>query len=146
MNDKIDPRHLARILALQNLFEYDFKKSIHRKQKSVRFGIASLLEINEAKVYDVSLFRQIIKAVKDNYTDIDKEISKLAPERPINQMSLLDLEILRIEIAEGFINKFTPQKVAINEAIELAKTFGGATSGKFVNGVLGTLLAKNTPS
>ena len=70
---------------------------------------------------------------------IDAIISKYAPQWPISQMKLVDLQILRIAIFEGFLGEITPPKVAIDEAIEVAKDFGGEISSKFVNGVLGAI-------
>ena len=70
---------------------------------------------------------------------IDETIKKYAPQWSIDQMKLVDLQILRIAIYEGFLAKITPPKVAIDEAIEIAKEFGGESSGKFVNGVLGAI-------
>lgn len=143
MKKYTDPRHCARILLLQNLFEENFKATHLDRKNGKDFTEAELCEINEIKSFNKDLFKKIKKAIKENCTKIDKIIEKLAPERPIDQVSQIDLQILRIAIAEGFIKKFTPSKVAIDEAIELAKEFGGPTSGKFVNGVLGTLLAKS---
>jgi N utilization substance protein B len=99
-----------------------------------------LIKLNEQKHYDEELYATIIKTVNDNREAIDEKIVRLAPERPLDQISQVDLQILRIAIGEGFIKKCTPPKVAIDEAIELAKEFGGASSRKFVNGVLGNLL------
>lgn len=148
-----DPRHAARILALQKLFEDEFKSTNLDKtcparpepveeKKALKFTSSNLCEINNITRFDKKLFKQIIALVKATKNKTDKIITKLAPERPINEVSQIDLQILRIAIAEGFIEKITPFKVAIDEAIELAKEFGGTASSKFVNGVLGNLLTK----
>ena len=133
-----DPRHSARVLALQKLFELDFGQRI-AKNTSQSFTQKDLADIDGVKHFDEKLYQQIIKAVQKHIAKIDTIIIKYAPERPIDQISQVDLQILRIAIAEGFIGNFTPPKVAIDEAIELAKSFGGATSQKFINGVLGNL-------
>ncbi|MBN2015757.1 transcription antitermination factor NusB [Candidatus Dojkabacteria bacterium] len=136
-----DPRHAARILALQKLFEQNFKKNQPENKRHLDFSETSLCSINRIKKVDKELCENILTSVNKSYEKIDKVIAKLAPERPIDEVSRIDLQILRIAIAEGFVEKFTPNKVAIDEAIELAKEFGGEASSKFVNGVLGTLLA-----
>lgn len=142
MKDKIDPRHISRILALQHLFEESFQKSKLEDSEKTLFTEDGLCDVNEIKTYDKKLYKQIIEAVTKSINEIDKIIQKYAPERPIDEISQVDLQILRIAIAEGFIDNFTPRKVAIDEAIELAKEFGGQASSKFVNGVLGTLLSE----
>ncbi|MFC1780088.1 transcription antitermination factor NusB [Patescibacteria group bacterium] len=141
MKKTSDPRHSARILALQKLFEEDFKLGDLEDKKALDFSNKNLCEINDIGKYDKKLLDQIIKTVRENQKEVDNIILELAPERPINEISQIDLEILRIAITEGFIEKFTPSKVAIDEAIELAKEFGGDASSKFVNGVLGTLFS-----
>ncbi len=140
MKDFSDPRHIARILALQKLFEYHFKSKNLKSDKADYFKDVDLCEINEVKKFDRELTQKIVKAVKKHITELDKIIAEYAPERPIEDISQIDLQILRIAITEGFIENITPAKVAIDEAIELAKEFGGESSSKFVNGVLGNLL------
>jgi N utilization substance protein B len=137
-----DPRHCTRILVLQSLFEENFKATNLENKTQNGFSQKELCNINNIKEFDKKLFDQIQKAVGKHYKRIDEIVKKLAPERPIEEISQIDLQILRIAIAEGFLEKFTPHKVAIDEAIELAKEFGGASSQKFVNGVLGTLLSR----
>ncbi len=90
---------------------------------------------NEGKEF----INQIIKGVKENIEKIDGYIAKYAPDWPINQITIVDRNILRIGIYELIFNKEIPEKVAINEAIEIAKAYGGEASGKFVNGVLGAI-------
>lgn len=131
-----DPRHLARILALQELFSSYF----NRKNQNVdRLPLEDLITLNEIDDYNKELLDQIINGVEGKQDEIDTLITKYAPQWPISQMKLVDLQILRMAILEGFIDKITPPKVAIDEAIEIAKDFGGETSGKFVNGVLGAI-------
>jgi N utilization substance protein B len=84
---------------------------------------------------------KVVQGVLDNREQLDDMISTYAPEWPIEQMAIIDRNILRIALFEFLIDGGTPPKVAINEAVELAKTFGSDSSRRFVNGVLGTLLA-----
>lgn len=136
MKRSTDPRHQARILALQELFSTYFKlENISRET----IDIKDLLEINEIREYDKDLYGKIIEGVVKKQEDIDKLIKKYAPQWPIEQMKLVDLQILRIAIFEGFLEEITPPKVAIDEAIEVARDFGGEVNSKFVNGVLGAI-------
>ncbi|HOR52719.1 MAG TPA: transcription antitermination factor NusB [Candidatus Pacearchaeota archaeon] len=136
MKRSTDPRHLARILSLQSLFTKYFAGE---NLSTDMISIPELLSIDEIEEYDTELFEKITNGVINNIEDIDKIIVKYAPQWPIKQMKLVDLQILRIAIYEGFISKITPPKVSIDEAIEIAKDFGGESSGKFVNGVLGAI-------
>jgi len=92
---------------------------------------------------DLALF--LVKGVTENLDDIDKIIEESAPEWPIEQIAKIDLEALRIAIFELHFAKNVPPKVAIDEAIELGKEFGGENSGKFINGVLGTVVRNLMP-
>lgn len=131
-----DPRHLARILALQSLFSSYFNSG---NQDVDEIPLEQLTELDEIEEYNTELFNGIVDGVNNQKEEIDNLITKYAPQWPISQMKLVDLQILRIAILEGFVGKITPPKVAIDEAIEIAKDFGGDTSGKFVNGVLGAI-------
>ena len=130
-------RHLSRSIAMQSLYELDFND----------FKI-DLNEIAEKNIQEVGsgleefdLIWELILGIKEKKDFIDDIIIKTAPEWPLPQINILDRNILRIGIYELiFGNKESvPPKVAINEAIELAKNFGGESSRKFVNGVLGTV-------
>lgn len=136
MKKATDPRHLSRELALQTLFSKDFNNS---REGVMDFDIATLSELDEIETYNPELYNDIINGVRERSSEIDEIIVKFAPQWPISQMKLVDLQILRMAIYEGFISKITPPKVAIDEAIEIAKEFGGETSSKFVNGVLGAI-------
>jgi len=136
MKRATDPRHLARVLALQELFSKDFNKD---SINTDIIPLTELIELDEITEYDTKLYEKIKEGVIDNNTEIDSIITKYAPQWPLNQIKLVDLQILRIAIYEGFIGKITPPKVALDEAIEIAKEFGGETSSKFVNGVLGAI-------
>ncbi|NMC08974.1 transcription antitermination factor NusB [Candidatus Microgenomates bacterium] len=131
-----DPRHLARILALQILFSEKFSNN---RLNMEAIPLEEMQELDEIEEYDKDIYGKITQGVRDNIEDIDNTIIKFAPQWPISQMKLVDLQILRIAIFEGFVGQITPPKVAIDEAIEIAKDFGGETSSKFVNGVLGAI-------
>lgn len=136
MDAQPDPRHVARAVALQILF--------HRWNASGSTGgqpqPEDLMEALEAEKIEETLLGQLTTGIDQSLPTIDAAITKLAPAWPIEQIAPVDLVILRIAIWEGFIQKLNPSKVVINEAIELAKEFGGANSSSFVNGVLGSLL------
>lgn len=132
-----DPRHLSRILVLQELFREDFGKVNSFITEDV--SVDDLVQINEISEYNNDLYQNILNGVPQEIEQIDETIKKYAPQWSIDQMKLVDLQILRIAIYEGFLAKITPPKVAIDEAIEIAKEFGGESSGKFVNGVLGAI-------
>jgi len=131
-------RHLSRSIALQTLYEWDFSGG-------KKAGIEELLKRNTEEfgpgIEDDYFVKELINGVLENKEKIDEIIVKTAPEWPLEQINLIDRNVLRIGIYELLFGKReeVPPKVAINEAIELAKSFGGETSGKFVNGVLGTI-------
>jgi transcription antitermination protein NusB len=136
MKRSTDPRHQARILALQELFSRYFNiEDIPMEEITVK----ELLEINQMTDYDEKLYDKLLDGVIDNKEKIDTLIIEYAPQWPIDQMKAVDLQILRIAIFEGFLAKITPPKVSIDEAIEIARDFGGEISSKFVNGVLGAI-------
>src|SRR3989344_2193400 len=131
-------RHLSRSIVLQTLFEWDFnkfkdldiKQLVDRNITEFAFGL-------EDKTFVYSLAEEVVK----KRGVIDEIIEKAAPDWPLDKISIVDRNILRIGLTELLFGdrKEVPPKVAINEAIELAKTFGGENSGKFVNGVLGAV-------
>ncbi len=128
-------RHLARTLVLQALYEYDFNKG--------KKDITQIVEHNQeefAPDFDDQGFSfDLAQGVVENQKKIDKMITKFAPEWPLDQITMTDRNVLRMGIYELKMSEEIPPKVAINEAIELAKAFGGDSSGKFVNGVLGSI-------
>ncbi len=130
-------RHLSRSIVLQSLFEWDF-----RGQKSDTHEIITR-DVQEFApgMGDFSFIEQLMASIIEKRNDLDKIIEKAAPDWPIDKISVVDRNILRIGLYELlFSNRDeVPAKVAINEAIELAKTFGGENSGKFINGVLGSV-------
>lgn len=129
-------RHRARIAALQALYEVDcaghppFEVIERRLQE---------LELPEA---GEEFARDLAQGVIHHQEQLDSFIGRYAPEWPVDQIAIIDRNILRIAIYEIVVDNDTPIKVAINEAVELAKKFGSDSSGRFVNGVLGTLVAK----
>jgi len=141
MTKTLDKRHLSRIIVLQKLFERQFRHNDISKPTDNEFSNNQLIELiaDEAR-YDKKLADRLLKGVIEYKEKADTIIAKLAPEWPLEQINKTDLQILRIAITEGFIEELTPKKVTIDEAVELAKEFGGQPSGTFVNGVLGTLL------
>jgi len=142
-------RHLSRSIAMQTLYEWDFnncgKVSPPKADQSLAGKIEDILERNIQEfgpgLEDDEFVRDLIKGVLKNQEKIDAIIVKTAPEWPLEQINLIDRNVLRLGIYELLYgnHKEVPPKVAINESIELAKSFGGETSGKFVNGVLGTI-------
>jgi len=123
---------------MQSLYEWDFSgKKPDQLEKIVERNIQEFGPGLEDKTF----VWQLIEGVVSRIGDIDKIIEKAAPEWPIEQITIVDRNVLRIGLYELlYSNKDeVPPKVAINEAIELAKTFGGESSGKFINGVLGTV-------
>lgn len=129
-------RHLARSLVLQSLYEWDF----HQLQGQEALEIIERNLKEYAPDFDERLFcLALTKGVMDHKLDIDQAIGKFAPDWPIERITTIDRNVLRLGIYELVYDPEIPSKVAINEAIELAKTFGGESSGKFVNGVLGAV-------
>jgi N utilization substance protein B len=131
-------RHLARSVAMQSLYEWDFKgKKDENLEEIVRKNIKEFAPGIEDDAFVYHLASQVIA----NREKIDPLIEKCAPEWPLEQVTVVDRNILRLGIYELIFGNYedVPPKVAINEAIELAKSFGGESSGRFVNGVLGTI-------
>ena len=129
-------RHLARTIALQTLFQWDF----NGKPDDQLSDMLTRNFLEFAPDFDDGGFAgRLVAGVAANRSAIDKEIVDHAPEWPLEQITNVDRNVLRIGIYELQHDVEIPAKVAINEAIELAKTFGGESSGKFVNGVLGTI-------
>ena len=142
-------RHLLRSVAMQSLYEWDFESSLVKDENyKEKFSKDSLNKIVKKNIEEYSagiesnnFVVELVNGVFENMQKIDTLLKKFAPEWPIKQIMIIDRNILRIGIYELLFSKRkdVPAKVAINESIELAKTFGGRSSGKFVNGVLGSL-------
>ena len=131
-------RHLARSIVLQTTFEWDFR-NLTREDALVSL-VKNNKEFGEGDP-DTSFMENLLKGVIDKKTELDNIIVKAAPDWPLEKISLVDRNILRIGLYELLFSdrKEVPAKVAINEAIELAKAYSGEKSGGFVNGVLGTI-------
>ena len=134
-------RHLSRTIAMQSLFEWDF----HNKKEDLGAILKNNIAQFGAGMDDSSFVYQLAEGVSGKLPEIDEIITKHATEWPVEQITLVDRNVLRIGIYELLFLKEVPPKVAINEAVELAKTFGGESSGKFLNGVLGTLYKAMVP-
>ena len=126
-------RRRARRVTLETLYEYDIAN--HRPGEVLE---RRLLE-NPMEKTGVEFASRLIQGVIQHQDEMDTLIAKYAPEWPLDQMAVIDRNILRIAIFEFLIEAETPVKVAINEAVELAKTYGSDSAPRFINGVLGTL-------
>lgn len=131
-------RHLARSIVLQSLFEWDFRRE---KSESVAVIIKRNLDEFAPGLPDPLFIYNLAALVVERQETLDSIIAKSAPEWPLEKISVIDRNVLRIGLSELLFSDRAevPAKVAINEAIELGKTFGGENSGRFVNGVLGTV-------
>ena len=129
-------RHLARTIAMQTLYQWDF---LGQKDEKV----AEILAYNRSEFApdfdDGGFIDELVNGTMSHREEIDGIITRFAPDWPIESITVIDRNILRVGIYELKFSKTVPSKVAINEAIELAKSFGGESSGKFINGVLGTI-------
>ncbi len=133
-------RHLGRIIALQTIYEFDFRND----SKDQSIDIDEILERNIARyketIEDTEFVRLLVHGANDQASSLDEQLQPVAPEWPLDQIARIDHIILRLGLWELLNERDVPPKVVINEAIELAKAFGSDNSSKFVNGVLGTLL------
>jgi N utilization substance protein B len=133
-------RHLGRIIALQTLYE----EELRTEAADASFDLKVVLERNIRRyrdtLDDVAFIEQLVKGVSKQAAALDAALQPVAPEWPIDQIARMDRMVLRIGLYELQNEADVPPKVVINEAVELAKAFGGDNSSKFVNGVLGTLL------
>lgn len=132
-------RHLGRIIALQTLYEWEFRQQSEDAQADLDEILARNVERYEDTVDDKSFIEKLVHGVEKMRDELDALIQPIAPEWPINQIARVDRTILRMAMYELRESAdIVPPKVAINEAVELAKAFGSDNSSKFVNGVLGT--------
>ena len=140
MSPQTDPRHEARKLAVAYLFSKLFSQDLPQEiDLTEELKSLSTDESNQNLDFDVSLYNNLSCGVEAHLSQIDEIISKSAPEWPIDKIAKIDLAILRIAVYELLYQKDIPSKVSIDQAVELAKLYGNDTSGKFVNGVLGTI-------
>jgi len=126
-------RRRARVLALQAL--YEINSTGHKTEEAV----SNLLAEGRLSEDNANFARELVSGVVQNRERIDEHIQRFAPAWPIEQLPVVDKNILRLAIFEILLDNRVPVKVAINEAVELAKTFGSDNSSKFVNGVLGAV-------
>jgi len=132
-------RHLGRIVALQTLYEFEFRTEC----EDITVDVAEVLNRNLARyqtaIDDTDFVDALVRGVLKEQASLDELIQPIAPDWPIDQIARIDRNILRIGVYELLHQaEVVPPKVAINEAVELAKAFGSDNSSKFVNGVLGT--------
>ena len=128
-------RRKARTITLQALYEVD---SVARSAEKV---VERLLSEENLSEENNDFVRELVAGVTRNKGEIDGNIQRFAPAWPVDQIALVDRNILRLAIFEILFDNKVPVKVAVNEAVELAKTFGSENSSKFVNGVLGSVSA-----
>ena len=132
-------RHLGRIISLQSLYEYEFREEAGDASADIDSIVAKNIEPYAKALGDVDFVHDLTHGVFDEMEQLDKELQPMAPEWPISSISSIDRNVLRIGLFELTRRKDSvPPKVAINEAVELAKAFGSDNSSKFINGVLGT--------
>lgn len=129
-------RHLSRTIAMQTLYQWDF---LADEKKDIKEMLAFNREEFASNFDDGGFAEELVDGVLKNQKAIDELIVQFAPHWPLETLTLVDRNILRLGVYELKFSPNVPSKVAINEAIELAKGFGGGSSGKFVNGVLGAI-------
>lgn len=129
-------RHLARTIAMQVLFLWDFNG---KPAEGIDEIVKKIFSHFAPNFNDHGFAESVVKGVMNNLAEIDRYIIRYATEWPLEQITTVDRNILRIGVYELIFDDEIPAKVAINEAIEIAKAFGGESSGKFVNGVLGAI-------
>jgi len=130
-------RHLSRSIAMQSLYEWDFSE----KEKDLKEITERNIEEFGSKLEDKTFIWSLVVGIVEHIKEIDNVIRTSAPQWPLDKVSIVDRNVLRLGIFELLYSdkNAVPPKVAINEAIELAKSFGGENSGKFINGVMGTV-------
>lgn len=133
-------RHLGRIIALQTLYEQELREDCNDKNFKLKEVLKRNIGRYKEMVEDKQFITDLVEGTDKKKNDLDKVLQPIAPEWPISQIARMDRLVLRMGAFELLYGKFAPPKVVINEAVELAKAFGGENSSKFVNGVLGTVL------
>ena len=129
-------RHIARRLIIQTLFQWDFNAAPKEKiDQFIDYLVSSLYP----GFGELEFAKKVLNGILDHQQEIDANISKYAPEWPIEQITVVDRNILRMGIYELLFDPDTPAKVAIDEALEIAREFNGEPSRRFINGVLGSI-------
>ncbi len=150
------PRRRARCLTLEVLYECDIAERdalvvLNRRTHDDALGQSLAIDPDDAEAeaqYEpltpttIEFAGKLLAGVRDNQTNLDMLITRYAPEWPLEQIAVIDRNILRVAIFEILVEQTTPIKVSINEAVELAKSYGSDSAARFVNGVLGTLTEK----
>lgn len=132
-------RHLGRIISLQSLYEYEFRSKAGDATADIDHIVAKNILPYEKALGDTEFVYALSRGVVEKTEELDADLTPLAPEWPISTIAAIDRNILRIGLYElKHCSENVPPKVAINEAVELAKAFGSDNSSKFINGVLGT--------
>ncbi|MBR3320024.1 transcription antitermination factor NusB [Candidatus Saccharibacteria bacterium] len=132
-------RHLGRIISLQSLYEYEFRSKAGDATADIDHIVAKNITPYEKALGDTEFVYALSRGVVEKTEELDEALTPLAPEWPISSIAAIDRNVLRIGLYElKYTNDKVPPKVAINEAVELAKAFGSENSSKFINGVLGT--------
>ena len=139
-------RHLGRIISLQTLYEIAFRLECGDKTTDVKAVLKRNIGRYRAELDDKTFVNVLVNGVIKDIPILDERLQPIASDWPLNQIAKIDLCILRMGAFEMLYHQDVPPKVVINEAVELAKAFGGDNSSKFVNGVLGTLLKQIDPS
>lgn len=138
-------RHLGRIIALQTLYEVTFRKECKDDKVDLDTVLNRNISRYRSALDDKDFIVRLVKGVDKQVAKLDELLQPIAPEWPLDQIAKIDLCVLRMGAYELENHQDVPSKVVINEAVELAKSFGGDNSSKFINGVLGTLLKQKTP-
>ena len=132
-------RHLGRVIVLQSLYEYELRTLAKDPEVDLDVIVAKNIEPYEKALGDTEFVYNLARRVVENFDTLDAALAPMAPEWPISSIAAIDRNILRMGLYElSECRDAIPPKVAINEAVELAKAFGSENSSKFVNGVLGT--------
>ena len=136
-------RHLGRVIVLQSLYEYELRTLAKDPNVDLDIVVAKNIEPYEKALGDTEFVYSLAHKVAENFEVLDKALQPMAPEWPISSIAAIDRNVLRMGLYElSECGDTIPPKVAINEAVELAKSFGSENSSKFVNGVLGTAYKK----
>ena len=136
-------RHLGRVIVLQSLYEYELRTLAHDPEVDIDVIVAKDIEPYEKSLGDTEFVYNLAHRVVENFETLDKALQPMAPEWPISSISAVDRNVLRMGLYElSECGDTIPPKVAINEAVELAKAFGSENSSRFINGVLGTAYKK----
>lgn len=133
-------RHLGRIIALQTLYEQELRREAYDENFDLEVVLKRNIDRYAEMIDDVEFIQHLVYGVCKQADKLDAKLQPVAPEWPIDQIARMDRLVLRIGLYELENEADVPPKVVINEAVELAKAFGGDNSSKFINGVLGTLL------